>query len=213
MKQVDKHLVCALALICSSSALAAETITIEISGEVVPTSCIISTSKVKANLGKVATTNEGAISAYDMDLGSLNITCPSQKLVNMRVSSTAPASVYGGIGGLAGWLYADGSPVASKLSISPDSGNISLNGSAGAGRLVAKSVGVGGIWVNAEQFFVNSNHHFSVASTAGGNDPATIQSANIPLKARNEAVAASSIDWTKGPITANQILTFELVYP
>lgn len=207
MKHFDKHLVCAIALICSSSAFAAETANIAISGEVSPAACALSASKAQLDFGKVKSDDKG-IPSISSDLGSLNITCANQTLVNIKFSSSAPGSV-NNPKRLAGWFNADGTAVADSLiTLEPDFPNVTLNGSSGG--LIEKAAG--GTWGKSNNFTLGDNQ-YSLAPSSLNSAPSAIQSAIIPLKVTNSDVAAGSLNWTKGPITANQTLTFELVYP
>ncbi|MFT0869489.1 hypothetical protein [Pseudomonas sp. CAM1A] len=202
---IKKSLAFLIAMGSTSSVFAALSANIEIAGKVTPTACSIVASQAKLDLGSIQPDATGKVAEITKSLGTLTLTCAAPAQVHLGFLTSGITSA--GSKQIASAWTQDGKSL-SQLFVMPTS----VTNNNVAGNLM--------IQPNPSSLWVALPATGSIPlSTADGNRTAfaglnqqalAITSATIELSAK--FLEVPKVDFTKGEISANQSLTFELKY-
>lgn len=200
-----KTLAFTVAMCGANSVFAAMTANIDIAGKVVPTACSIVASQAKLDLGDVLPDVNGKVAEITRALGTLTVTCAAPTLVDIGYNSSGTKTNLPQVP--AGWSQAGKSlsPMwVAPTKVTANGANASLNyQQAGTTEWTTIINGPDVSFMPAgigKMTFANPTNSTPIAITTG----------TLELGARLHEIP--KVDFSKGEISANQTLTFELKY-
>lgn len=207
------HIYCLLLIGCWTLSIASAntTATVEITGKLAPHSCSIEFSRSKAELGTVSPTQSGNVEAMEFSLGTLAIACSAPTLVSFKMTSTAPYALRGQADytPLAGWTYvSSNTPLDGWLDILAST--TTVNNASGQLNMAYTWLPD---WLPLHKtnlvfpYLDGYTHSFADLNSL---TPVPIKTATVDLNGRLSET--KNVDFTKGEITVNRTLTFELIY-
>ncbi|MFT0869490.1 hypothetical protein [Pseudomonas sp. CAM1A] len=201
-----QFLALAIAMSCAGSAAAATSATYEITGKAVPAACSLTMSQSKLDLGDVSADTSGLVAAISRPMGTVNINCSSPAKLRISVTGTlaSPAMDTLAFGG-----WAQGGKTIAGLRLIPS--NTTVNNVAGT-ILFGPDGGPWGMLFGSNSLAPSTS---SMRNSFGypGSAPFAVQAvstASFDITANFEKIGKA--DFSKGEITANQSLTFEITY-
>ena len=200
----QKTLAFTLAMCGANSVFAAMTANIDISGKVVPTVCGIVASQVKLDLGDIKPDVDKKVAEITRPLGTLTLTCAAPTLVNISYTSSGIKTNLPQVP--AGWSQGGQSLSAlwvapTKVTANGASANLGFQETSGNNWTIINGPDTSFMPVGMGKLsFLNSTTSQPVAITTG----------TLDLSARFHEIP--KVDFSKGEISANQTLTFELKY-
>ncbi|MDD0977575.1 hypothetical protein [Pseudomonas fontis] len=202
MRFMNKFIFAVVAAGGASSAFAATTATLQITGRILPPACDISTTMASLDLGNIEPDDNGRIPDLTaISAGTLNIACSAKTFVSVDVKGTMPVKVEPGVQYLGGW--AQGNTTLSNMGVSARA--VTYDGY--AGRLIAS--GADGTWLKSTTIAADPSWKSTFAAV-GSVLPVAVKNASVEMELNVGGLDRP--DFSKGDITADQTLVFEVKY-